>query len=51
MLLCLFGLKKLKEQRNKLIKAFHPDVGNDDNTSAQKINEAYEVLKQALREG
>lgn len=39
----------LKAQRNRLIKAFHPDAGSDADTQfAQKINEAYEVLKQAL---
>ena len=43
------SIDKLKAQRNKLIKTFHPDLGSDeDNQFAQKINEAYEVLKQYL---
>ena len=42
-------LGHIKEQRNKLIKIFHPDKSEDNNTKyAQKINAAYEVLKQNL---
>ena len=38
---------ELKEQRNKLIKIFHPDKSpRNDEKYAQKINAAYEVLKQ-----
>lgn len=44
-------LKELKLQRNKLIKTFHPDTSDANNTKyAQKINTAYEVLKRALGE-
>lgn len=39
-------LSDLKAQRNRLIKAFHPDTGSDEDTSyAQKINQAYDILK------
>lgn len=39
-------LEELKSHRNRLIKAFHPDKGSADDTRyAQKINNAYEVLK------
>ena len=42
-------LAQVKEQRNRLIKMFHPDTGSDEDTRyAQKINAAYEVLKQYL---
>lgn len=34
----------LKKQRNKLIKAFHPDNAEESETYAQKINAAYELL-------
>ena len=41
------SLSDLKEQRNRLIKTFHPDkTGNDDTKYAQKINNAYDILKQ-----
>lgn len=37
--------EKLKAQRNRLIKSFHPDANSDEDTKyAQKINEAYELL-------
>lgn len=40
-------LETLKAQRNRLIKTFHPDAANDGNTKyAQKINSAYDILKQ-----
>lgn len=40
-------LSELKEQRNKLIMIFHPDKSpRNDEKYAQKINAAYEVLKQ-----
>ena len=40
-------LSNLKEQRNRLIKTFHPDKATDNDTKyAQKINAAYDVLKQ-----
>lgn len=39
-------LNDLKAHRNRMIKAFHPDKGGTDGTRyAQKINNAYEVLK------
>lgn len=42
--------EKLKSLRNKLIKTFHPDAGTDDDTKhAQKINAAYEIIKNALK--
>lgn len=42
--------EKLKSLRNKLIKTFHPDTGTDDDTRhAQKINTAYEIIKNALK--
>lgn len=44
-------LKTLKEQRNKLMKTFHPDKATEDDTKyAQKINNAYEILKQYAEE-
>ena len=40
-------IDKIKMQRNRLIKAFHPDKGSSDDTAyAQKINNAYEFLQQ-----
>lgn len=43
-------LECLKAQRNRLIKAFHPDKGDlDDTKFAQKINNAYDILKNAIR--
>lgn len=42
-------LEKVKMQRNRLIKTFHPDKGDADDTSyAQRINNAYEALKSYL---
>lgn len=39
-------LSDLKSHRNRLIKVFHPDKGDEADTRyAQKINNAYEVLK------
>ena len=39
----------IRSQRNKLMKTFHPDVSSYGNTVyAQKINNAYEVLKKHL---
>ena len=41
--------ESIKEQRNRLIKTFHPDTTSDSNTKyAQKINSAYDILKQYL---
>lgn len=34
----------IKHQRNKLLKAFHPDEGEESVKYSQKVNEAYEVL-------
>ena len=43
-------LDGLRAQRNKLIKAFHPDVATTDDTKyAQKINAAYELIKKAIQ--
>lgn len=36
---------ELHSQRNRLIKAFHPDGDIDTTIYAQKINEAYQILK------
>lgn len=37
---------ELKEQRNRLIKTFHPDKASSNDTKyAQKINSAYDILK------
>lgn len=43
--------EKLKALRNRLIMTFHPDVaeGADDTKHAQKINEAYETIRNALK--
>lgn len=42
-------IEDVKEQRNKLIQMFHPDIGNAEDTKyAQKINRAYEILKEHL---
>ena len=39
-------ISKLKLQRNRLMQTFHPDHGNAEDTQyAQKINNAYEVIK------
>ncbi len=38
----------LKKQRNVLIKAYHPDSGMDSDVYAQKINDAYSILKSAI---
>lgn len=44
-------LNELKTQRNRLIKTFHPDVSGSNSTQyAQRINTAYEILKQALEQ-
>lgn len=44
-------LNDLKTQRNRLIKTFHPDVSDAASTQyAQRINTAYEILKQALEQ-
>lgn len=38
----------LKKQRNKLLKAFHPDEGESGPQYAKKINSAYETLKECI---
>ena len=38
----------LKKQRNSLIKAFHPDGGEDNEAYAQKINAAYDLLSSLI---
>lgn len=44
-------LSSLKLHRNRLMQTFHPDTGSADDTKyAQKINNAYEVLKKTLSE-
>lgn len=44
-----YTLQELKEQRNRLIKVFHPDEnGEIDDKYSKRINEAYEVLKSRL---
>ncbi len=44
------SLNDLKALRNRLIKTFHPDIGNDNDTKyAQKINQAYEIIKAHLK--
>lgn len=39
----------LKQQRNALIKAFHPDNNESNETFSQKINAAYALLSSQLR--
>ena len=41
--------EKLKQQRNSLIKAFHPDNKELNETYAQKINAAYEIIKKNMK--
>ena len=42
-------LSELKEQRNRLIKTFHPDKATANGTKyAQKINGAYDILKKQI---
>ncbi len=44
-------LNQLRAQRNRLMKAYHPDTGTEeDNKYAQKINNAYEILKKAIEQ-
>lgn len=44
------SLEELKAVRNRLIKTFHPDLGAEgDVKHAQKINEAYEIIKEAIK--
>ncbi len=38
----------LKHQRNRLLKAYHPDQGVDEAMFSQKINHAYDILKKHL---
>ena len=43
-------LDELKSLRNKLIRTFHPDAGGEtDSKYAQKINAAFETIKQAIQ--
>lgn len=45
------SLADLKAQRNRLIKIFHPDATSDNDTKyAQKINQAYDLLKECVEE-
>lgn len=49
--LSVVSLSELKEQRNRLIKTFHPDkAGNNDTKYTQKINSAYELLKEYVKQ-
>lgn len=42
-------LEQVKKQRNRLIRMYHPDTGSDADTKfAQKINNAYEILKNSI---
>lgn len=41
-------METLKHQRNKLIKAFHTDNGEENERYAQKINNAYNVIKKRI---
>lgn len=42
-------VEQIRAQRNRLIKAFHPDKGSAGDTAyAQKINSAYELLKEYI---
>lgn len=44
-------MEKLKSQRNRLIKDFHPDHGTEsDKEFAQMINEAYELLRNYIKQ-
>ena len=44
------SIDDLKAQRNRLIKSFHPDKdGQIDTKFSQKINSAYELLKEQLK--
>ncbi len=44
-------MENLRIQRNRLMKAYHPDIGlPEDNKFAQKINNAYEILKKHLEQ-
>ena len=44
-----YTLEELKKQRNRLLKSFHPDEGNDNDSSyAQKINVAFDLLKSRI---
>lgn len=38
----------LKKQRNKLIKVYHSDSGEENEKYAQKINSAYELIKTVI---
>ncbi len=43
------NLEELKLHRNALIKAFHPDNGEQDAAYAQKINTAYRTILNAMK--
>ena len=42
-------LDSLKEQRNALIKAFHPDNAEANVAYSQKINAAYNLLSDMIK--
>ncbi|MBO4847065.1 MAG: J domain-containing protein [Lachnospiraceae bacterium] len=46
-----YTLNEIKRQRNRLIKAFHPDSNKDIDATkyTEKINNAYKILKDNLR--
>ena len=41
--------ESLKQQRNVLMKAFHPDNNEDGEKYAKKINDAYDLLSQLVK--
>lgn len=43
-----YTLDQIKRIRNKLIKSFHPDESNDDDSYAKKVNSAFDILKKRL---
>ena len=40
----------LKRQRNALIKAFHPDNNESNETYSQKINAAFDLLRSTIKQ-
>lgn len=45
-----YTLEDVKRSRNILIKAFHPDVSGLDGSYAEKINNAFEVLRKECKD-
>ncbi len=47
--LSIVTLEEIREQRNRLIKTFHPDTNSETDTQyAQKINASYKILKENI---